>query len=224
MTDSDTSRKPKRKRDSYVMIERLIEGVERRGDLNIDPALARALGFTAHDLAANRDGYMSEAQRATLRRKRRDFVLEGIGGFVVFGLLGLVIIVAGLAAASEQREPLLGLLLVGAFVTLSLFVFWTPTRDTLRQARERWHDFQMDLDKRDVGRVSGTVRLEIEHQGRYTGFKLFIEGYEFAVSSEVLLAFKNGEPYHVYFAPLTLILLAAEPAAEPADFEIEEPV
>lgn len=189
MIDSDPIRKPK-----------------------TDPALAAALEFTAEDLAANRDGVLSDAQREALRRKRRSFLLEGFGTFGVFGLVGLGLTVSLAAMFSQNGEPLLGFLLIGVFVTLGFFVFWKPTRDTIRQARGRWRDFEADLNKRGIGQVSGPVRLEIMRRGRYSSFRLFIAGYEFVVSSETLLAFKNGEPYHVYFTAHTLILLAAEPA------------
>ncbi len=63
--------------------------------------------------------------------------------------------------------------------------------------------------------VQGHVDLDIRGGRNSVVYRLIISGEYFQVDKAVFLAFKNDEPYAVYFAPHSHKLLSAEWLREP---------
>lgn len=57
--------------------------------------------------------------------------------------------------------------------------------------------------------VKGRVSLNI-YEGKNGGYSVAIDDIAFHVSSSVFLAFKNNDPYRIYYAPSSKVILSAE--------------
>lgn len=160
--------------------------------------LATALKFNDNDLMANRDGYMTKEQRVRLRRIGLSRYLPSAFGSIVFGIaffLCLLLLLTGL-----RDGQLLFLLSIFGFMSVWLAGY----------AYVHWRKFKADLEKGNVAMAAGQIRLNIYGFGNRIGFSVGIEKQSFGVKRRILLAFKNGEPYQIYYAPHSRTLLSAE--------------
>lgn len=171
------------------------------------PTLADTIGFNDDELEQNRDGYLSERQREELLTdaQSRSTVM-----IVVTLALGIAAVIAVLDSL-RMNIPYTGhpiLLIIFAFVEIGAFAQFGLPIPRYRQ----------DAAGVAADSVQGHVRLSIGGNSRkriiYT---ITIGGIRFAVGKPILLAFKNDEPYAVYFAPRSRKLLSAEWLREPAE-------
>jgi hypothetical protein len=77
-------------------------------------------------------------------------------------------------------------------------------------ARHRWRWFNDDLRKGEIANIEGRVRLDIADNGRSSSYSVAIEKTIFRINKQVFLAFKNGDPYRIYYAPHSMKMLSAE--------------
>src|SRR5258706_1259289 len=105
--------------------------------------LMKRFKFTQEDLNANRDGYMSEQQRAHWRRNRR---LDTIG--FRFGQIVLILLLAGMVQLTVHTNGIIWLGFVGAL--MGLIVLWA-LGDLLNPAS----DYKNDLNKGNVSTICG---------------------------------------------------------------------
>lgn len=165
--------------------------------------LAKALKFTHDDLRANREGYMTQEQRKQLRRSGINVYLPAVVGAVILSIAFLFLLTLFLNGQYHNQL----LLLLGI---LGLMILWL-----VRFAYLQWRKLKADLEKGDVKKVAGRVRFNIFQIGnRIYNRTVRIERERFHVSTPVLLAFKNGERYRVYYAPNTKTPLSAERVPE----------
>jgi len=191
-----------------------------------DELLMDAFGFDEDDLAANRAGKISARQRMALeggyryaRYTNLSRSLLGIG-FTALLLMGGVLL--GLQIAFQEA---LELLLMQSSVQAGLCFIGVPllglaalaVRDALRQANPLFNDHKDGL----VKHVEGRVRLDmIPPRQTSRTFKppplyLAIEDQGWRIDREQFLAFKNGDPYAVYFAPHSRTILSVEWLRDP---------
>lgn len=152
--------------------------------------LQQTLQFDASDLAANRKGYITSAQRERLMQTepRRRSVLM-IGG-ILFGC-------AVLAAVTITDIGLpLGLLL--ALVGLGTIF------STQMDARE------LPAEELRVEKVVGVVQPMTTGEQNHI---IRVGRYSFRVTEEQVAAFVPNQSYILYYLPHKYILLSAEPAA-----------
>ena len=155
-----------------------------------DSSLAAQLGFSPDDLAANRNGKLSDYQRGRLRfMLLRDTLLYGL-----FALVPFVILVVLLTAQSSSPFVLLILaLLVLAFVVYIVNLQRSTRADLSGEVKV----VTGRVDLRDVGR--GIYRIGVGQQN-------------FQVSAKVYYAFADGRFYRVYYTPNLKTILSAESA------------
>jgi uncharacterized protein YpmS len=167
--------------------------------------LMLALDFTAEDLEANRKGRLSEKQRLSLGSRSWKTslgysVLSLI--FAVFAILPALRLVRVDPAFRDQGDVLL------------MVFFASLAAIPAGLAFMRWRKIMTDTVGGTVNSVRGVVSTNVKQASRgNVRYILKVQNVEFQVSKAAMQAFTNHAPYIVYFAPITLSVLAAEPAA-----------
>jgi hypothetical protein len=156
--------------------------------------LARALKFTEEDLIANRDGYMTKAQRIRLRqRTMRNNIYPPLVAVGVLIVGGIVAVSSGRPIDNRDTTFLLIALMIGGLVGYAYF---------------QWHRLRVDLLKGDVVMQEGRIGLRVGTRGANS---LMIRKMTFPINAETLLAFHNDANYRIYFMPHSKRILSAEP-------------
>ncbi|HVU12414.1 MAG TPA: hypothetical protein VHD90_14115 [Phototrophicaceae bacterium] len=152
------------------------------------PDLATQLAFTFEDLAANRAGMLTPAQRTRLR----GVLLRETIIYSIFALVPLIVLL--ILFDNPYINPLI--LLVLALIALAFVLYVVGLqRSTRADLTARVSVASGPIDLRDVGR--GLYRLVIGKQS-------------FEVSHEVFASFVNGQSYHIYFTPNLKTIVSAE--------------
>jgi hypothetical protein len=164
--------------------------------------LMNAIGFTQADLQANREGYMSKPQRATLSSRRKDW-LNGITiAVIAAAAFSTFFLTQGVLAGdwfSSERVLTIGIFCVIAGVVW--FIGWL-----------HWNRLDADLDKGTVFNIEGTVILAIHEKEKPPSISYFalIQGEYFQIDKPVYDAFISGDPYIIYYAPYTKTILSVD--------------
>lgn len=162
-------------------------------------ALADVLNFSAEDLAANRAGGLSDAQRARLTRgwQRTVWIIAGL--VVAFGLLATILLFLG----QRNESPILGIIGITITVVNAVLV-GLGAQSYLRTTS--------DLRGGRVTVLDGVVTHTIRVTGRAATYILKLDGQEIIVPKVVFFAFEDSKPYRLYRAPASKTLLSAESA------------
>lgn len=166
---------------------------------SLENDLMAALNFTADDLDANRDGQLSEEQRARLYGKRIYWLLA-IAGVVAFVFLINLPGVFIVFSSGDYPPPADMLIFIGFILGCIGILVLLYTRSDLRA-------ITADLQEKTVESVQGLIALETFGQDK---MKVHIHDRAFTVNNKAGLAFKNGDPYCLYYAPHSKTLLSAE--------------
>ncbi|MCC7208552.1 MAG: hypothetical protein IT323_14685 [Anaerolineae bacterium] len=149
--------------------------------------IASAFRFNEYDLNANREGKLSDAQRRALRRRRT--ISLALAAFALAAAVAL------LANSSAAMVCLAGFFGVGVL------------QQAFRVAR-----LQRDLSAGRSTTHFGRIHLRVQNKRRS---ELFIESEmglrRFRISTEQMLALRDGGYYTLYAAPRSDTLLSAEP-------------
>lgn len=157
-----------------------------------EDVLMAALKFDEGDLEANRAGGYSKPQQRQLRRLRASHALA-----IAVLLMGTAVITLPIAVSVDPSGAALLLIFTGLFLFAALAF-----------AAARIFGFSGDL--RDGVRVTeGRVQLDTTG-GDASEFFVKLDSLKFKVKKAVFLAFKNGDPYRVYYTPHSKSILAAE--------------
>lgn len=157
-----------------------------------EEVLMAAFDFDTADLAANERGNYSEHQIAALHHQRRRYVVTGaiMAGLMLL-FLAFVVLTSSQLAALFNGVAVLGLLLA-AFSTGQ-------------------HVYRLNRDlQTPVSAVEGRVELDarsVENGGDYV---VQVEEQKFKVRREAFFAFKNGDPYRLYYAPHSQTILSVD--------------
>ncbi len=186
---------PKRKHEDLPELE--------PDEIDLDPQLSRALGFSYRDLLANRGGYMTKEQQERLYHAPMSVFLLSAAVLCILiavgnGLIGIVMAGRGYPVAAV------------AFCLVGVAVFGLALPAMGGRTFSRWFAAQSDLSKGAVEAVEGEAR-RIVRGGKYPARLLLVQGVTFPASDRVLAAFRLGEPYRVYYAPHSKKILSAEP-------------
>lgn len=168
----------------------------------LDPqqALMKAMNCTDEDLSANRDGYMTLRQKNRLKRRRTSLILYIFGGLAI-GSLQLTIF------GYLFSDVIIIVLLIGTFTILYTVLGFLERRR-----------FSLDLHKGAVEVIEGRITLDVV-TGRGAYYAVSIGKIKFRINRRVFLAFKNGDPYCLYFAPHAKVLLSADWLQQVSDFQ-----
>ncbi len=71
-------------------------------------------------------------------------------------------------------------------------------------------DYQSDLDERIVYATEGRIRLVLDEERNNARYLVSVGSLTFVVGKQTFLAFKNGDPYRIYYAPNSKRIVAAE--------------
>ncbi len=165
--------------------------------LSLETDLMTALNFTEADLDANRDGQLSEEQYVSLQSKRTywRYGVIGITGFAVILSAAGIRMLPGYDYA-PANIVMLFCLLFGGIQFLTAFYYWM-----------RYRAVTSDLRDQTVAAAQGIAMLESLGFGKMT---VRVGDRTFMMKDKAGLAFKNGDPYCLYYAPHSKILLSAE--------------
>ena len=162
-------------------------------------ALADVFNFSAEDLAANRAGALSEAQKARIERGWRR----------IFWIILALVVGCGLAAtillflAQQNHSPILSVIGI-AITIINAVIVGLGAQSYLRTSG--------DLRGGRVATINGVVSHTIRVSGRVATYILKVDGQEIVVPKAVFFAVAEGKPYRLYRAPASKTLLAAEAA------------
>lgn len=161
--------------------------------------LEESLEFDANDLAANREGHLSDHQRERLRRNW----LRGVAisaALIVFGILAATIFLY-----IGWRTETAALTIVG----IALTFFNAAVVGLLAQAYLRYRG---DTVNGSVAKLEGSVKrtLKINERARSAAYFVNIEGHALRVNKPVFNAFEDQGVYCVYRAALSKQVLSAE--------------
>jgi hypothetical protein len=159
--------------------------------------LMAVLGYGADDLAENRAGRLSAAQRERLSRSARRALLIGVLIVVAIGLAAALFIYLG----SVNGSVILNI------VGLALTVINAVIVVVIAQNRGRTGaDLRAGTVTALTGRLTRTVRV----QNRLVTYVLKVNDEEVQVSRALFAAFSDGGRYRLYRTPASKTLVGAE--------------
>lgn len=179
---------------------------------SVDPRLGRALHFDAHDLFCNREGYISKAQQERLHNSQW-FVQMDWPATLVLGVLAVMVVGACLVGMMLLASPV-NLNKIPPMLVMVAGIIVIPLIITLIINWYQYTQLQADLDKGDVSTLDGPIRLDIysgRRQADTPRCTLTVNWQRFKIDKPTLLAFRDGEPYRIYFTPTTKRILSTEP-------------
>jgi hypothetical protein len=157
--------------------------------------LEEAFKFTWEDLAENRQGRLSEAQKQRLRR----FPLRFLFGFLfMFGFGALFYLVAIVSRGGRGLTPEFVIFLFG-----TIFVVMIPLMII------QWWRLLSDIRDGTVMTLRGTAKIKQRQIGRNNIAYVEIDGAGQNLDLWVE-AFEDGENYVVYYTPRLKRVVAAE--------------
>jgi len=162
--------------------------------------LMSLVGFTSLDLAANRDGKLSQKQRARLRPPR-------IGGLALLVLLAHVALIlallGGIALLTGRWELLVVALLVAGLAGLPVVL--ANNEAFVRPLLAK------DLSAGRVAAACGPLARQMQ-TGRATRYYVIVEGVRVEVPRRAFGMFREGVDYCLYYLPESRTLLSVEVA------------
>jgi hypothetical protein len=151
-----------------------------------------ALGFDDEDIEANRDGRLSNRQRARLA----DHEFRWIG----IAILASLVIVWSILNASGRIDVAIGQGGIPWLIAAAITGYaWYKGK--------QYYDY---LHAQEIGAVQGRVQLNMQSSKNSTALTVGIQDLQFSVKQQAFLAFKNGDPYAIYYAPRSKTILSAE--------------
>lgn len=153
-------------------------------------SLEDALQFNAIDLAANRQGYLTQEQRERLYVSRLR-----VGSVLRHGIVLMIAIALCFVTRNTLGAAFILLAATLGMVMLSLQARNIPD---LQQSTAR------------VAQVRGVVQRNTINMGQRTQHVIRVEGLSFKVSEAQYYAFKDRSKYILYYLPQTYTLLSAE--------------
>lgn len=156
-----------------------------------EEVLMTALAFSEEDLATNEVGALSPHQVLDFQQRRNvQAVIAGLYA-IVFAFIGLMMV-----TAPRSVGPMLFLALL-----FSLLVFWIG----------RVAPWQLNSDlQAGVQSAEGRIELEVRSAENGTAYFVKLDDRKFKVKKPAFLAFKNGDPYRIYYAPHSQTILSVD--------------
>lgn len=159
-------------------------------------ALMDALSVGADDLAANQDGVLSKAQAPVLRNERnRQLTIAFFRLIVALWIIYTCALSGNINLFEDPTSLFFPLVLTGMAIVFS----GVPL--------SKGFLFHRDQSLGKVRTTEGHIRLDIIGKDKYA---VFMGEEQFDVSKETFLAFKNNDPYRLYYVPFSNTLVAAE--------------
>jgi hypothetical protein len=157
-------------------------------------ALAQALNFTDEDLIANQTGKLSDVQQQRLTQNHRSMVWSFEAVFM-YGLAFCVLLI-GIATL--------------IIVPLSLLCFYIAYHMSVPMLR-KYQLLGRDLRAGEVHQIEGNIEIKlVNHRAYGLRYYILLGKERLSVHQTVALTFKNGDPYRLYYLPLSSTVLSVE--------------
>lgn len=186
-------------------------------------AIARALGFSEDDLATNRAGLLSGAQRQRMQKSRsQGRIMSSVVGLITVAFIAVIAIVylPHLAQEPGQGSSSLVPIVIGVLAVIAVIMTLSMLRT--RRALNRLVTGRIERAEgaaaTRVRRIHGNVgdpQGGVPPRGGGVRYELTIGGVRFIVkNAAVLSAFEDGQRYCAYYVGQGLMatLLSAEPS------------
>jgi hypothetical protein len=169
--------------------------------------LMSALKFSEFDLKNNQVGLMTYRQARHLRSARIAATLSWTMPFLL-GIGGLSAWFTAMLATTDAPLDAILLPLLGVIALSG----WLYAYYGLRVNR-----LNDDLRENRVSAVEGRVELGVATGNKSAAYWMRIDMMRFPLTQAAFLAFKNGDPYRIYFAPHSKQILSVEWLREDED-------
>lgn len=162
------------------------------------PDLMRVFDFSADDLAANREGHLSEMQQYTLKVRLRRSVALGIGVLLGLAFAATLCLFLG----NRQASPILTITGIG-ITFCSAVVMGNFARG--------WMRLNSDIKNNKAQRHHGKLERVIKPVTRRVAVYLIrVDGAEFNVGKDAFKLFTHDAVYTLYRAPYSGQLMSVE--------------
>jgi DNA-binding CsgD family transcriptional regulator len=159
------------------------------------------INISDEDLAANKQGTLSQRQQKHLYRQRQVWVAGSAAiAMILLGLTAVLLLKLLNPAFADSGQ---------LFILLPLALFWLWL---LRKNPAQWQNTNRDLRQGKVADITAPVHTDFEMGiGIFRSVRYYIQagGQRFRVSREQFHWFRNGEAYRVYFSPHSGTFLGA---------------
>lgn len=167
------------------------------------PSLADALQFSDDELALNRDGQLSDRQRDDLLSVAHQIRSFELLVYLAAAIVAVLVILDGIRRGDTLSSRVVMLGVLGVIVYGLEMVI---QRYTSR--------YRLDAQAERIATRQGQVLLDIRQSSNSANYMVSVSGEKFNVARDAFFAFKNGDPYVLYYAPRSRRLLSAEPLRE----------
>lgn len=174
-------------------------------------ALAETLYFTDGDLEANAAGEITDHQ---MRRLQTRLMMRLVVGFFILLIVAPILILPSRAVVIYPAVGLYPVWLIVGFIMLFIaVVFGAQIVNLWRDLRERRVEAVEGPVKLDIqyGRVASSWMVTVYSNRGRPGYTVSVGSLNFSLNKAGFLAFKNGDPYVIYYAPHSKLLLSAAP-------------
>jgi hypothetical protein len=159
--------------------------------------LMDAFKFSAADLAANRSGNMTDAQKLVLRDQQQFY-------FVSYGLFSAIFFVVFIASIVHFDSYSNSVLLTSVMMTLiSGGLFLNFTFMLITKVRK----VQIDITEATIASVAGRLSFYVINS-RNVIYQIEIKDVRLNITQKAKTLLTQGQSYAVYYAPKSHIVLA----------------
>jgi hypothetical protein len=155
--------------------------------------LQRALGFTLEALQINAAGRITASQRGRLLNTAGCWF-----GLSIVAAFGWVVNLESIQHPQTNADLGSAILVL---LVLALLFAWGMSKGI---------PLSVDVIQGTVRSYEGYIELAISDRGKVTHYQVQAGDTVFRVSKSVFLAFKNDEPYTIYYLPRSKRILSAE--------------
>lgn len=154
--------------------------------------LMNAIEFDEEDLEANQQGVLSQKQQQVFRAERKNWRF-------FFWMVLVVSPVIIISVWNGETRTIPSSIVLGIIALLGLGYCWS-----------KWVSWDRDCKRGIVHSAEGRIKLDVAESKQEFGYRVYIQDVRFEISKRVFLAFKNNDPYIIYYAPRTKRILSAE--------------
>jgi|GEM_PF-5460445 len=154
--------------------------------------LKKGFEFTDDDLAANRNGYMTDAQKVRLKSRAK--------GDNLFLWFATAVLAYGTVAVFSEAIPESDIFRIIIATVMALLTLWCT-----KLAYQRGNRIPKELQDGTVAHVKGEINLRHMGQQPDSGSRfVIVGGVRFNdLRKEEYYALQNGKPYGFYYTPKT---------------------
>jgi hypothetical protein len=158
--------------------------------------LMESIGFDEDDLEANRAGHFTQKQIDKFAAAQKKTLNAAIFFTLLIGAV-LVFLALGVSLSITALRPLLIIATLPLSLIFAALIFHI-------------HRLRTDVHDDDIGSVEGRIDLSLQPVQNTANYFLRVEGVRLHIGKNAFLAFKNGDPYCIYYSRRAKKLLSAE--------------